>query len=65
MVENNIMITMVMDLVMFAHSTGAKERAHQELKKLLEERGFPGDEVLYFPLGLKVGPEFVVKSLIF
>jgi hypothetical protein len=56
---------MVMDLVMFAHSTGGKERAHQEWKKLLEERGFPGDEVLYFPLGLKVGPEFVVKSLIF
>jgi hypothetical protein len=39
------MITMVMDLVMFAHSTGGKERAHQEWKKLSEERGFPRDEV--------------------
>jgi hypothetical protein len=45
MVENNIMITMVMDLVMFAHSTGGKERAHQEWKKLSKERGFPRDEV--------------------
>jgi len=56
---------MVMDLVMFAHSTGGKEGADQEWKKLLEERGFPRDEVLFFPLSLKVGPEFVVKPLIF
>jgi hypothetical protein len=40
MVENNIMITMVMDLVMFAHSTGGKERAHQEWKKIIRGKRF-------------------------
>jgi hypothetical protein len=39
--------------VMFAHSTGGKERAHQEWKKLLEERGFSSWWGPIFSLGLE------------
>jgi hypothetical protein len=40
---------MVSDLVMFAHSTGGKERTELEWKKLLEEGGFPRYQIINIP----------------
>nr|ACC63885.1 caffeic acid 3-O-methyltransferase [Populus trichocarpa] len=40
---------MVSDLVMFAHSTGGKERTELEWKKLLDEGGFPRYKIINIP----------------
>jgi hypothetical protein len=40
---------MVMDLVMFAMTTGGKERTEQEWKKLLEEGGFSRYKIIKIP----------------
>ncbi|XP_061945125.1 xanthohumol 4-O-methyltransferase-like [Populus nigra] len=42
-------IRMVMDLVMFAMTTGGKERTEQEWKKLLEEGGFSRYKIIKMP----------------
>ncbi|KAJ0111293.1 hypothetical protein Patl1_02208 [Pistacia atlantica] len=40
---------LVFDLLMFAHTTGGKERTEQEWKKLLEDGGFPRYNVINIP----------------
>ncbi|KAJ4729851.1 O-methyltransferase [Melia azedarach] len=39
----------IFDLVMFAHTTGGKERTELEWKKLLEEGGFPRYKIINIP----------------
>ncbi|EEF44476.1 (R,S)-reticuline 7-O-methyltransferase [Ricinus communis] len=40
---------LVFDLLMFAHTTGGKERSEIEWKKLLEEGGFPRYKIINIP----------------
>ena len=42
-------IRMAMDLVMFAVTTGGKERTEQEWKKLLEDGGFARYKIIKIP----------------
>ncbi|KAJ4822696.1 hypothetical protein Tsubulata_039014, partial [Turnera subulata] len=40
---------MVFDLLMYAHTTGGKERSEQEWKKLLAEGAFPHFKIIKIP----------------
>ena len=42
-------VRMVMDLAMFAVTTGGKERTEQEWKKLLEDGGFARYKIIKIP----------------
>ncbi|KAJ6693314.1 hypothetical protein OIU85_004115 [Salix viminalis] len=50
-------VRMAMDLVMFALTSGGKERTEQEWKSLLEEGGFPRYKIIKIP-----ALEFIIEA---